>query len=173
MASSKQAKQPSKHVTEARAAAQRARLDAQAERRQDAGPPAKASRGKQQQASLLARRRASTTVERTIADYLLDHEGGNSSPKTLQWHQTALGLLHRFLQEERGITLVGEVDAPDINAWFAYMRKTPTSRGKVRTERTIQTYARSARAFFHWLVRRETIERRIWKVGPGIACQST
>jgi site-specific recombinase XerD len=27
----------------------------------------------------------------------------------------------------------------------------------VRTERTIQTYARSARAFFHWLVRRETI----------------
>ena len=159
MTSSKQAKQPSKHVTEARAAAQRAKLDAQAERRQDVELPAKASRGKQQQASLLARRRAATTVERTIADYLLDHEGGNSSPKTLQWHQTALGLLCHFLQDERGITLVGEVDAPDINAWFASMRKTPTSRGKVRTERTIQTYARSARAFFHWLVRRETIER--------------
>jgi site-specific recombinase XerD len=29
----------------------------------------------------------------------------------------------------------------------------------VRSERTIQTYARSARAFFHWLVRRETIDR--------------
>ena len=54
---------------------------------------------------------------------------------------------------------MGEVDAPDINAWFAYMRKTPGSRGKPRSERTIQTYARSARAFFHWLVRRETIER--------------
>ncbi len=162
---SQQAKQPSKRVTEARAAAQRAKLDAQAQRRREAAEqqateqPAKGIQGKQKQASLLAKRRTSTTIERAIADYLLDHEGGNSSQKTLQWHQTALGLLRNFLAEERGTTLVGEVDAPDIAAWFAYLRKTPSSRGKVRAERTIQTYARSARAFFHWLVRSETIER--------------
>ncbi len=54
-------------------------------------------------------------------------------------------------------TLVGEVDASDINAWFAHMRKSPGGHGKPRSERTIQTHARSARAFFHWLVRRETI----------------
>jgi site-specific recombinase XerD len=119
----------------------------------------KQAKGKDKQAALLSKRRASTTMERAIADYLLDHEGGNSSQKTLQWHQTALGLLRSFLEKEREITLVGEVDAPDINAWFASMRKTPSSRGKIRSERTIQTYARSARAFFHWLVRRETIER--------------
>jgi site-specific recombinase XerD len=159
---SSSSKQPSAHVTEARAAAQRGKLDAQAQRRvaeEKTATRAKAATGKDKQAALLSKRRASTTVERAIADYLLDHEGGNSSQKTLQWHQTALGLLCRFLQEERGITLVGEVDAADINAWFAAMRKTPSSRGKVRAERTIQTYARSARAFFHWLVRRETIER--------------
>ncbi len=159
---SNSSKQPSAHVTEARAAAQRTKLDTQAERRraaEEAATKAKRAKGKDKQASLLSRRRASTTMERAIADYLLDHEGGNSSQKTLQWHQTALGLLRSFLQEERGITLVGEVDAPDINAWFASMRKTPSSRGKIRCERTIQTYARSARAFFHWLVRRETIER--------------
>jgi site-specific recombinase XerD len=137
-------------------------LDAQAKRRraaEEAAARAKQSKGKDKQAALLSRRRASTTMERAIADYLLDHEGGNSSQKTLQWHRTALGLLRSFLKEERGITLVGEVDAPDINAWFASLRKTPASRGKIRCERTIQTYARSARAFFHWLVRRETIER--------------
>jgi len=161
---SQPAKQSSKRVTEARAAAQRAKLDAQAQRRaaaaqQAAEQPAKETQGKQKQASLLAKRRASTTLERAIANYLLDHEGGNSSQKTLQWHQTALGLLRSFLAQERGTTLVGEVDVPDITAWFAYLRKTPSSRGKVRTERTIQTYARSARAFFHWLVRSETIER--------------
>jgi hypothetical protein len=39
------------------------------------------------------------------------------------------------------------------------MRKTPTSCGHIRSERTIQTYARSARAFLHWLVRREILER--------------
>jgi integrase/recombinase XerD len=163
---SKRPKQPSKHVTEARAAAQRAKLDAQAEARKTVDKeqtsqttPRKQAPGKKEQQRLLANRRASTTLQRAIADYLLDHEGGNSSLKTLQWHQTALGLLRSFLEQERSITLVGEVDAPDINAWFAYMRKTPSSRGQPRSERTIQTYARSARAFFHWLVRRETIER--------------
>jgi integrase/recombinase XerD len=159
---SNSSKQPSANVTEARAAAQRAKLDAQAQHRraaQEAAPKPKQTKGKDKQASLLSKRRASTTMERAIADYLLDHEGGNSSQKTLQWHQTALGLLRSFLEKEREITLVGEVDAPDINAWFASMRKTPSSRGKIRAERTIQTYARSARAFFHWLVRRETIER--------------
>lgn len=105
------------------------------------------------------KRRVATTVERAIADFLDDHEGGNHSPKTLEWHRTALGLFCRFLAEERAITLVREIDAPDISAWFASMRKTPTSRGRIRSERTIQTYARSARAFFHWLVRREILER--------------
>ncbi len=158
----KQPKKPSKNVTGARAAAQRAKLDAQDEARLKASEKTSATQqaqSKHQQKHLLAKRRARATIGHAIADYLLDHEGGNHSDKTLQWHQTALGLLQSFLQEERGITLIGEVDAPDINAWFAYMRKTPTSRGKVRSERTIQTYARSARAFFHWLVRRETIER--------------
>ncbi len=158
----KQPKQPSENVTEARAAAQRAKLDAQDEARRQASEKTSTTQqaqNKLQQKHLLAKRRARATIGHAIADYLLDHEGGNHSDKTLQWHRTSLGLLQSFLQEERGIILVGEVDAPDINAWFAYMRKTPTSRGKVRSERTIQTYARSARAFFHWLVRREILER--------------
>jgi len=77
---SQQAKLPSKRVTEARAAAQRAKLDAQAQRRREAAEqqateqPAKGIQGKQKQASLLAKKRASTTIERAIADYLLDHD---------------------------------------------------------------------------------------------------
>lgn len=147
---SKQPTNPSKNVTKARAAAQRSKLDAQAEARRTAVQEtpshtntAKKTGGKTEQQRLLANRRAGTTLECAIADYLLDHEGGNSSLKTLQWHQTALGLLWSFLEQERSITLVGEVDAPDINAWLAYMRKTPGSRGQPRSERTIQTYART------------------------------
>src|SRR5438046_7042494 len=67
--------------------------------------------------------------------------------------------MRTYFEKERGITLVGEVGAADINAWFAQMRKSPGGHGKPRSERTIQTYARSARAFFHWLVRRELIAR--------------
>ena len=151
-------------VTEARAEAQRAKLDAQAETRQQEAAEAaevawpQKARGKKEQHRLLTNRRASTTIERAIDDYLLDHMGGNSSTKTLEWHRTALGLMRAYFEQERGISLVGEIDASDINAWFAYMRKSPGGHGKPRSERTIQTYARSARAFFHWLVRRETIQ---------------
>jgi site-specific recombinase XerD len=102
-----------------------------------------------------AKRRVIATL---IEAYILDHIGGNHSEKTIEWHRTALGLLRLFLKEELDITQIDEVEADDISAWFAYMRSTPAARGKVRSERTIQTYARSARAFFHWLVRRGTLE---------------
>src|SRR5262249_45543061 len=89
---------------------------------------------------------------------LQDHIGGNHSAKTLEWHRTALGLMHLFFKEQLDITQIEEVEAEDISAWFAHLRATPGARGTIRSERTVQTYARSARAFFHWLVRRETIE---------------
>ena len=156
---------PGSSVTEARATAQRAKLDAQAEARNgqavetSAAAKRKHPGGKKEQQRSLTNRRTNTTIGRAIDDYLLDHLGGNSSAKTLEWHRTALGLMRTYFEGERGITLVGEIDAPAINAWFAHMRTSPGGHGKVRSERTIQTYARSARAFFHWLVRRETIER--------------
>jgi len=160
---SRQSKKTNSTVTDARAAAQRVKLDAQADARKEKETQektvAKKPKGKREQQRLLNNRRANTTIERAIEDYLLDHEGGNHSKKTLEWHNTALGLMRKYFVEEREITLVGEIDSPDINAWFAHMRKSPGSRGKVRSERTIQTYARSARAFFHWLVSRETIDR--------------
>jgi site-specific recombinase XerD len=61
-------------------------------------------------------------------------------------------------KHQREITLVSEIDASDISGWFTYLRKTPGAHGKMRKERTIQTYARSARAFFHWLIRQKTIQ---------------
>jgi integrase/recombinase XerD len=152
-----------KHVAGNRADAQRAKLDAQAEARaqqaeQEAKETTRKPNGKHEQRRLLAHRRANTTIVHAIEDYLQDHTGGNHSDKTLEWHRTALGLMQRYLEQERGITLVGEIDAPEISAWFAYMRTSPGGHGKPRAERTIQTYARSARAFFHWLMRQETIE---------------
>jgi len=150
----------SRKVTEARASAQRAKLDTQAQtrrRKAEDTVPGRSSPGKRERERPGNRRGA--TVEGAIADYLLDHAGGNHSPKTLEWHRTALGLMQAYLEEECKISLVEDIDAPELNGWLAHLRKVPGSRGKPRAERTIQTYARSARAFFHWLVRRELIER--------------
>ncbi len=116
------------------------------------------AKGTRTQRHLRAHPQASTiTIARAIEDYLQDHEGGNHSAKTLEWHQTALGLMQTYLEQECEITLIGEIEASNISGWFAFMRSVPGKHGKPRTERTIQTYARSARAFFHWLIRREII----------------
>ena len=81
-----------KHVPEACATAQRAKLDTQAETRaqQDreaALPPqSKKLKGKQDQRKLLAHRRANTTITSTIEDYLQDHAGATTAPK--RWNGT-------------------------------------------------------------------------------------
>jgi integrase/recombinase XerD len=133
-------------ITASHARAQRAKRKGQEQR----------SASQEKSAAHQERQRA-VTIADAIDEYLRDHEGGNHSPKTLEWHATALNLLRHYLEEQRAITLVEEVDAPALSAWFAYMRKTPGAHKKVRSERTIQTYARSARAFFHWLVHRGTL----------------
>src|SRR5258706_10126473 len=133
-------------VTEARSRAQRAKLDMQADSRQQHAASSGAAKQLAEQSPLQARRRAANTLARTIDDYLQDHEGGNHSKKTLEWHRTALNLLRTFLEEKQGITRVEDVEASDISAWFADMRKAPGKHGKPRAERTIQTYARSVRA---------------------------
>jgi hypothetical protein len=72
------------------------------------------SAGKKHQQRQQASRRATTTIAHAVDDYLLDHEGGNHSAKTLEWHRTALGLMRTYFEQERGTTLVGEVDASTI-----------------------------------------------------------
>jgi integrase/recombinase XerD len=146
-------------VTQARAQAQRAKLDAlaqthQQQEEQEAAVYQAQNKKVVRQETQVKRR----VIETLIEAYLQDHIGGNSSEKTLEWHRTALGLMHLFLKEELDITHIDEVEADDISAWFAHLRTTPGARGKVRSERTVQTYARSARAFFHWLVHRRTLE---------------
>ncbi len=142
-------------VTTGRARAQRAKLDAQTQARKTTPQPGRKKTHRAVQGS----NQPFTSIADAIDAYLQDHEGANHSRKTVEWHATSLGLLCRYLAEEQGITQVEEVDAGAISSWFASLRTAPGQRGKLRAARTIQTYARSARAFFHWLTRREMLER--------------
>lgn len=146
----------SKPVTEARASAQRQKVERQrsqhlAQAAQEEGqskPPARSSKKGTPQG---------TTLDQAIHAYLQDHIGGNRSPKTIEWHRTALGLFATYLTEQAQVTLVTEITAPHITAWFTHLRTAVGGHGKVRSERTIQTYARSVRAFCHWLIRRRLL----------------
>ena len=127
-------------VTEQRAKAQRAKLDAQAEARQmqkEQEVTARTTPSKKvARQELQAKRR---TIEALIESYIQDHIGGNHSNKTIEWHRTALSLLQHFLKEELDITHIDQVESDDISAWFAHMRMSPGANGKVRCERTIYT----------------------------------
>lgn len=142
-------------ATKVRARAQQAKLDVHIQARKI--PPQ--LRTKKIHTGDQGRNHSSILIADAIEAYLQDHEGGNRSPKTVEWHSTSLGLLRRYLEEEQEITQVEGVNAGIISGWFAYLRKVPGQRGKLRSERTIQTYARSARAFFRRLMRREMLER--------------
>ena len=78
-------------------------------------------------------------------------------PKPWNGIRQHLGSCETYFEEVLEITQIDDVEGADISAWFSHLRKTPGGHGKVRSERTIQTYARSARAFFHWLLHRGTL----------------
>lgn len=145
----------SKPVTEARANAQRQKIERERSQRQQqvaAEPnqrPALPRPGKHDSQTM--------TVQRALEGYLQDQIGGNRSRKTIEWHHTALSLFTGYLAEQEQVHLVTEIDAMHITAWFASLRVTPGGHGKMRCERTVQTYARSLRAFCHWLIRRRLI----------------
>lgn len=156
--SSRSSKGKEMGVTNARAAAQRSKIETDREARQQQVVQSRPVSRKKAVRSLSLNKRQAVSIASAIEAYLQDHIGGNHSPKTLEWHRTALGFFATFLEQGEALVDVCEIDASHITAWFASLRTTPSTRGKIRSERTIQTYARSVRAFFHWLIRREFIE---------------
>jgi hypothetical protein len=66
----------------------------------DGKAAAQKPKGKATQADLQVRCRATTSIERAIDDYLQDHDGGNHSEKTLEWHRTPLGMRQHFLENK-------------------------------------------------------------------------
>ncbi|BCL83739.1 transposase family protein [Ktedonobacteria bacterium brp13] len=92
------------------------------------------------------------TIERAIQEYLQAHRTVGHRPKTLEWHQMVLTHLRQYLLIECHLHLIHQITETAMRNWLASLMQTPTPRGALRSESTIETYARSARAFFGWLV---------------------
>ncbi len=97
------------------------------------------------------------TIERAIQEYLQAHREVGHRPKTLEWHHMALCQLHKYVLTECHLLLVNQITETTTCSWLEFLAQTPTTRGSQRSASTIETYARSARAFFGWLVERGTI----------------
>ena len=97
------------------------------------------------------------TIERAIQEYLRAHREVGHRPKTLEWHQMALSHLQGYLLNECHLLLVYQITETTMRNWLTSLAQTPTTRGSHRSASTTQTYARSVRAFFGWLVEQEML----------------
>ena len=112
------------------------------------------------------------TIDLAIQQFLQDQIGGNRSRKTIEWHQNALGLFQTYLLSVCHLLQVTQITATQVSAWFTWLRQTPGAQGKPRTDRTVETYARSARAFCNWLVKCAYLEL-CWLLGISVLSHLT
>ena len=94
------------------------------------------------------------SIVATLEEHLQAHRTVEHRPKTLEWHQMALAHFQQYVITECHILLVNQITETTVSGWLAFLRQAPTTRGTPRAATTIETYARSARAFFAWLVER-------------------
>ena len=95
-------------------------------------------------------RRNERTLLKAFDEYLADHRSQNHSPKTIAWHTLSLGNLIAFL-EQKGIIYIKDLEKEQLVEWINVLTQEPGLKGKLRNARTINTYARSMRAFCRWL----------------------
>jgi site-specific recombinase XerD len=94
--------------------------------------------------------RAKRAIRATIDEYILDHRSQNHSPKTIEWHTLSLGNFAAFL-EKQGVTCIEDVERMHVLAWLTHLSTEPGAKGKKLSERSVNGYARSMRAFCNWL----------------------
>ncbi len=107
------------------------------------------------------RKRPSVFIADAIQEYLEGQRTQHRRPKTLEWHETALRLFGQYLQTEQHCLLIDRITPFQVQSWLTCLAETPTARGTIRSPGTVQSYARSARAFCQWAV-----ERRYRKQSP-------
>jgi site-specific recombinase XerD len=99
-------------------------------------------------------------LERLLADYAVWHEVSGHSSKTIAIYRWAIGAFRAWLVANSRPTTVSEITLADARAFLQAEQHrdalypdhptSPSRAGKL-SDRTIHLYARSLRAFFHWL----------------------
>src|SRR5579884_1753131 len=100
-------------------------------------------------------------IQKAIQEFLELHELDNCSPKTIRTYEQRLRYIFTWLQSAHGVTEVEGLKLEHLRGWMAYLKKTPTYRGKPLSDESIYSYGQSLVAFCHWLEREELIEKPI------------
>jgi site-specific recombinase XerC len=111
-------------------------------------------------------RRVLLTIEQAIAAYVQEMRAIGRSPKTVQWHQTSLGTLRRYLWRQFQLTDIGSLTGTCLQAWVSDLPLVLSARTRVtRTISTVAAYTRSVRTFCNWLVRQGYVFETLFPQG--------
>ncbi len=100
-------------------------------------------------------------IRAAIGQFLELHELDNCSKKTLRTYEQRLRYFSTWLLTTHGVENVEDLQLEHLRGWMAYLKKTPTYRGKALGDESIRSYGQSLLAFCHWLEREEKIEKPI------------
>src|SRR5262249_39326549 len=108
-------------------------------------------------------------IEAAIKGFLMDWELRQHSPNTLRLYRSNLRTLARWLEEEQGVREVEEVTIAHLRAFMLHTQqrpadashphKRPAADGRPVSTATLQSYVKSIKVLFHWLVDEEVLAR--------------
>jgi len=100
-------------------------------------------------------------VQQAIKEFLELRELDNCSAKTLRTYEQRLRYFSTWLLTAHGVENVEDLQLEHLRGWMAYLKRTPTYRGKPLSDESIRSYGQSLVAFCHWLEREEKLEKPI------------
>src|SRR5947209_4955336 len=100
-------------------------------------------------------------LEQAIREFLEVRELDNCTSKTLRTYQQRLRYFSTWLQSAYGVVDVEALQLEHLRGWMAYLKKTPTYRGKSLSDESIHSYGQSLLAFCHWLELEGKLEQLI------------
>jgi len=100
-------------------------------------------------------------MQKAIQEFLELRELDNCTVKTLRTYEQRLRYFSTWLAAAHGVVEVEQLKLEHLRGWMAYLKKTPTYRGKALSDESIHSYGQSLLAFCHWLEREEKIEKPI------------
>jgi site-specific recombinase XerD len=100
-------------------------------------------------------------IQKAIGEFLEVRELDNCTPKTLRTYEQRLRYFSSWLRSAYGVVEVEQLRIEHLRGWMAYLKKTPTYRGKPLSDESIHSYGQSMLAFCHWLEQEEKLEKPI------------
>jgi site-specific recombinase XerD len=100
-------------------------------------------------------------IQAAIKEFLEVRELDNCSPKTLRTYEQRLRYFSSWLLIAHSVEDVEALKLEHLRGWMAYLKKTPTYRGKALSDESIHSYGQSLIAFCHWLEQEEKIGKPI------------